>query len=208
MPLKRPYTIALTGGPCAGKTTLLERLRAANTIMGRQVLFVPEAATMLVHRGLVIGQDVVHFQTETMRLQLQLESEAWEQAGKQNAPCLVVCDRGTLDGAGYCTREEFEAIAAGFGQNRSTLAARYDLVVHLASTAVDNPSAYTLENNHARHETLEQAVKQEHRTLQAWAGHPNRAIVSSATSFEEKISQAIHVIERAVSAYQPAADQT
>ena len=198
MPLTRPFTIVLTGGPCAGKTTLLERLQTAKAITGRQVLFVPEAATMLVQRGLVIGQNVVHFQTETMRLQLQLENAAWRQAAAQSAPCLVICDRGTLDGAGYCTREEFDAIAAGFGEDRLTLAARYDLVVHLASAAVDNPGAYTLENNHARHETLEEAVAQEHRTLRAWASHPNRVVISSATSFEEKIANAIHAIKNAI----------
>ena len=198
MPGNRPYTIALTGGPCAGKTTLLNQLRGMESIAGFEPLFVPEAATILVGRGLVIGQDVVHFQTETLRLQLELENAALREAGTLGRACVIICDRGTLDGAGYCTRAEFDAIAAGFGQSRVSLAQRYDLVVHLVSAAVEAPAAYTTGNNEARGETLEQAVAQEQRTLEAWAEHPNRVIVGCPESFPEKTARARAAIEQAL----------
>ena len=192
----KPYIIALTGGPCAGKTTLLEKLHEANEIAGHTSLFVPEAATILVSRGLVIGQDVVHFQTETLRLQLELENEAIRNAHTIGHPCVIVCDRGTLDGAGYCAVEEFDGIAAKFGESRESLARRYDLVVHLASAAVEAPDAYTTSNNAARGETLEEAIAQEQRTLAAWESHPHRVIVRSPGTFAEKLVLAIELIER------------
>lgn len=190
----RPRVIVLTGGPCAGKTTLLTRLEQLKVIAGHELLFVPEAATILVSRGLVIGQNVVHFQTETMRLQLQLEREAIHRAQNLDHPCAIICDRGTLDGAGYCSALEFDAIAAKFKEKRATLAARYGLVVHLVSAAVEAPGAYTLDNNTARIENLEEAIAQEHRTLQAWATHPNRHIIGCPDSFEKKLDDAIECI--------------
>ena len=196
---KRLFTIALTGGPCAGKTTLLGRLEQLGSIAGHKLIFVPEAATMLVHRGLVIGEDVVHFQTETMRLQFELEQTALQEAETAGRPCAIICDRGTLDGAGYCSKEEFDAIAASFGESQASLAKHYDLVLHLVSAAVEAPGAYTTENNDARVEkSLEAAIAQEHRTIDAWQSHPNRVIVGSSDSFEHKIQQAIQVITRAL----------
>lgn len=190
----RPKVIALTGGPCAGKTTVLARLRRMKRIAGHELLFVPEAATMLVARGLVIGQDVVHFQTETLRLQLQLENAAMRRAQSLDRPCVIICDRGTIDGAGYCSEAEFDAIASSFGEDRTSLAARYDLVLHLVSAAVDAPDAYTLDNNEARIESSEEAIAQEHRTLQAWATHPSRHIIGCPHSFEKKLDDAIECI--------------
>ena len=197
---QHPYVIALTGGPCAGKTTLLNRLQRMDSIAGHTLVFVPESATILVHRGLVIGQDVVHFQTETMRLQLQLEQQAINAALDWKKPCAIICDRGTLDGAGYCSREEFNAIARGFGQTHDSLAQRYDLVVHLVSAAVEAPEAYTTGNNAARIETLEEAIEQERRTLDAWREHPNRVIVRAEGSFEDKVERAITTITDALRA--------
>lgn len=194
----KPFVIALTGGPCAGKTTLLDRLRKADTLAGRKLLFVPEAATILVGRGYVIGEDVPAFQTEVLRLQLELEGEARARAATLEAPCVIVCDRGTLDGAGYCSPEVFSGIIATFDQTRESLAQRYDLVVHLVSAAVEASEAYTTGNNAARIETLAEAIAQEHRTRDAWAGHPRRVIVESPGTFEEKIGAAIEAMERAL----------
>ena len=45
------YLIVLTGGPCAGKTTALERLAGFLRERSFRVFTVPEAATMLFGNG-------------------------------------------------------------------------------------------------------------------------------------------------------------
>ena len=45
------YLIAITGGPCAGKTTALERLAGFLRERSFRVFTVPEAATMLFSNG-------------------------------------------------------------------------------------------------------------------------------------------------------------
>ena len=199
----RPYIIALTGGPCAGKTTLLSKLESIGRIAGRKLLFVPEAATMLIARGSVTRGNVREFQSEVLRLQLQLEDAARQQANDAEEPCVIVCDRGTLDGAGYCSPLVFGEITTRFGKSAQDLARRYDLVVHLTSAALEAPAAYTISNNDARNETLDEAIAQEYRTREAWATHPNRIIVTSSEGFQAKLDQAIAAIERAVIDHSP-----
>lgn len=195
--MQRPATIALTGGPCGGKTSLLEELRSRESLAGHKLLFVPEAATILLNGGHDFLPNVRAFQTEVMRLQLKLEDEARERAHAAGAPCAIVCDRGTLDGSAYCSPQMFTEIAAGFGQTRETLARRYDLVLHLVSAAVEAPEAYTTANNAVRREkNLEAAITQENLTRAAWAEHPNRIMVGSATGFADKLDTAIQAIHR------------
>lgn len=194
----KPYIIALTGGPCAGKTTLLHRLQALGELAGRKLVFVPEAATILVGRGHVIGQNVREFQTEVLRLQSELEDRAIAEAEASGEPCAIVCDRGMLDGAGYCSDDLFAEIVKAAGQDQHALTARYDLVIHLVSAAVDAPEAYTTGNNTARHESLEEAIEQERRTLVAWERHPNRVVVASSQGFDRKMDAAIAAMRTAL----------
>ena len=46
--------IALTGGPCAGKTTALAEIKDDLTMLNYKVLLVPEAATLISAGGAMI----------------------------------------------------------------------------------------------------------------------------------------------------------
>ena len=201
----RPCMVALTGGPCAGKTTLLSRLLECGSIAGRRLLFVPEAATILVDRGYVIGENVREFQTQVMLLQRELEDAAIAEARALGKPCVIVCDRGMLDGAGYCPPEMFVQIMDDVGVDAQELADRYDLVLHLVSAAVEAPEAYTTGNNEARIETLDEAIAQERRTAEAWAAHPRRMVISTTRGFEAKMNAAMAAIRRAFTRSSPEA---
>lgn len=84
----------LTGGPCTGKTTLLESLGS----IGYQI--VPEAATLLIKSILDNGDeallnDIKKFQLILFKKQLELESKAVLDKD-------VFIDRGIIDGIAYC----------------------------------------------------------------------------------------------------------
>lgn len=84
----------LTGGPCAGKTTLLNLLKENGFDT------VPEAASIIIEESLASGSDCLpwkdnpSFQNRVFELQLELEQE---NRGKE----LVFFDRGVLDGYAY-----------------------------------------------------------------------------------------------------------
>jgi len=116
--------IVLTGGPCSGKTTLVEHLRAAGCATA------PEAAIQVIGEltaelGLE-GQRAwrnthwAAFQERVARLQIECERAA--QCGGAD---LLVCDRGLLDGIAYCRYRGVEPPPVLLDLVRS---ARYDQV--------------------------------------------------------------------------------
>ena len=189
--------VALTGGPCGGKSSLMNALRERGSLGGRELFFVPEAATILINQGHDVT-DVVNFQTEVLGLQLELEGEAIRQAQERDVPSVIICDRGTIDGSAYCTDEQWSQIVDAYGCTRDELSSRYGLVVHLASVAADVPEAYTTGNNEARFEDLEGAVAQEQRTLAAWSAHPNRIVLRGYPTLAGKLEAAIAAIELSI----------
>ena len=85
-----------TGGPCGGKTTSLERVRAFLAQYGIRVYIVPEAATMMWTNGIVPtdmknGDDWVNFQATLMQLQFHLEDLFYNHGRKDwETFCCVV----------------------------------------------------------------------------------------------------------------------
>lgn len=73
------YRFVITGGPCAGKTTAMERLQVFLRERGFRVFVVPEAATMLFINGaspadLASVKCEEAFQDFVINTQLQLEN--------------------------------------------------------------------------------------------------------------------------------------
>ena len=94
---KTPRRIVLTGGPGGGKTTACDILRRE---LGKHVAFVPEAATMLFMGGFPRYENphcVEYQQRAIYAVQVNLEqTQRMQYPGR-----ILLCDRGTLDGAAY-----------------------------------------------------------------------------------------------------------
>jgi len=91
-----PRRFVLTGGPGAGKTAALELVRRT---FCPHVVLVPEAAGILFAGGFPRGGGPEHAraaQRAIYHVQHELEILALT-----HAPALVLCDRGTVDGAAY-----------------------------------------------------------------------------------------------------------
>ena len=73
------YKIAITGGPSAGKSTCLEKIKSVFTEKGFRVLCVPETPTMVVYAGGMIlmsqfnSQQRVKFQALLIKFQMYAE---------------------------------------------------------------------------------------------------------------------------------------
>ena len=87
--------IVLTGGPGGGKTTAADLFRRE---LGKQVVVVPEAATMLFAGGFPRYEEPHAkraIQAAIFHLQKNLEDVQNAEFGDR----ILVCDRGTIDGA-------------------------------------------------------------------------------------------------------------
>lgn len=192
--------VALVGGPCSGKTTMLERL-AKNPELQNRFLVVPEAATLLLPGFLAVKAESVgpehpwqkHLQRAIIATQLGLEATYAAHAAKNNIP-LLVCDRGLLD-AGVYTSDGLGILEHEFGITPQGASDNYAGVIHLESLAVTAPHLYSKSNNKTRYETLEEAREVEARTLVAWEGHPNRLVLTGSELEDKHTKAAAFIIE-------------
>jgi thymidylate kinase len=201
------YKIVITGGPCAGKTTSLEKIKKEMSEKGYRVFSVPEIPTMVVVAGGMIlmskfnTHERIHFQSLLMRFQMYAEDYFTKLAEMSKSPSIVLCDRGVVDPYAYVSKEEFQAIMDEEGWSWVTLRdRRYDRVIFLSSAACGAEDYYTLDNNVARSEGIEVARHLNQRTLEAWTGHPHLTIVANnpKETFDDKINAAVKAVEKTV----------
>ncbi len=199
--------IALTGGPCAGKTIVLDAIKER---FGDDVILVSEVATQLLEvpydqGGIgVPGRDLEWSQEwqdrfQAMIIEKQLADEMFhvQQADLRERPTIVVCDRGVLDGAAYLAggREEF---LQKFHLEEGKCFGLYDTVIHLNSLATDNPAHYDelKTTNPSRFEPVERAKELDEKLFQVWEGHENHVRVPSADGVEAKIELCLGEIQK------------
>jgi len=110
---RRPvFRLALTGGPCAGKTSALNRITDRLELEGFQVVRVPETATIVLGGGLSPqrlsqGRQTA-WQTHFIRTMIMLEDNFVQLAAVEHEdelrassphpppPLVLICDRGTM----------------------------------------------------------------------------------------------------------------
>ena len=185
--------IAITGGPCAGKSTALSWINEEFTKKGYKVLFVPETATELITGGVApwTCETDIDFQTAILKLQLAKE-EIFEEVAQHlydAQKVLIVCDRGTLDGKAYIEKHNFDKILNNLHLTETQLKDSYDAVFHLVTAAKGASEFYTLANNSARTETIEEAIANDDKIISAWTGHSHFRVIDNSTDFKKKMQR-------------------
>lgn len=163
--------VVLTGGPGAGKTAVLEVIRKQ---FGPHVEVLPEAVRIVFRGGFPrrpTRSATRCAQRAIFRVQEQLE----RMADEEGTAAVTLCDRGLLDGLAYWP-DDPAAFLAEVGQDRASLLARYDLVIHLL--APRGSEAHHIDP----------------RILGLWEGHPNRVILEAAQDFLPKLDRVIAVL--------------
>ena len=189
--------IVLTGGPCAGKTTALTWINNYFSKRGYSVLFVPETATDLITNGIAPWTCETNYDYQTFQIRLQkLKEQIFDEAAKKlkNDKILIVCDRGVLDNKAYMKNVEFKRVLNELGTSEVKERDSYDAVFHLVSASKGKEEVYTLANNAARTENLEEARALDDKIISAWTGHPHFRIIDNSTEFEEKLERLLKEI--------------
>ena len=200
------FKFVITGGPCAGKTTGMERLQVFLRERGFRVFVVPEAATMLFLNG-AFPDDLAKvacqeaFQNFVIKTQLTLEDCMHAYARSLNQKAVILCDRGIMDGSAYVDDETWAKVLRSVGMDCvAAREGRYDAIFHLVSAADGAESFYSLSNNNARHESVDEAKSMDKKTQRAWNGHPRHIIVDNRNgrSFERKMEQLVSMVAASV----------
>ena len=179
--------IALTGGPGGGKTTAADMLRRE---IGDRVVVVPESATMLFGGGFP-RSDELEARMAAQRAIFHVQRNIEELQSARFPGRVLLCDRGTVDGAAYWPASAGDFFAE-FDTTLEDELARYDAVLFFETAAVGDFSIET--GNPVRTESNAEAVALDSRMRELWSQHPNFVLIHHNHSFMAKLFEGLHVL--------------
>lgn len=190
VPRHAPRFVAITGGPGAGKTAVLEVVQRE---LCEHVVVLPEAASILFRGGFPrlrtdLGRRAV--QRAIYHVEVELERQALDDG----RAAVVLCDRGTVDSAAYWTGPP-GSLWSELGTTLDAELARYAEVIHLRTPPEGN--GYDT-SNPLRTETPEEALALDRAILETWSAHPRRTVIDSQVDFLDKLRLAIAAVARVV----------
>ena len=176
--------IVLTGGPGAGKTAVLELIRQS---FCSHVKVLSEAAGIVFGGGFPREKDAgTRRAAQRAIFFVQRELEA---AAESDNPAIVLCDRGTIDGAAYWPGPD--DLWSSVGTTIVDQLRRYDAVLHLRTPPLDQGYNHL---NPLRIESAAEAAAIDDRIAAAWAAHPKLFAIGAAPDFLSKAARALEVL--------------
>lgn len=180
--------IAVTGGPTAGKTALIETLFLS--FSGRLGV-VQEAASLLFRAGFPRSREPKHLAVQERAI-FHMQTALEDLVSLDKPGRALLCDRGTLDGLAYWPGAE-ESYFSAIGSTMEKELARYDYVLH-----VDVSPPYDFQPNTLRVETEAEIIALNERLQRAWRLHPRRTILPAEIGFIDKIQWASEFLDKAL----------
>lgn len=184
------WQIALTGGPCAGKSRALINLKRYFEKKGYKVIIVEETATESIVSGITPWEcDTEAFQTLILSRSINKAETVLQVTDTWKRDVIVIYDRGLADCKAYMPLDMYNQTLKKFGLTPNDARDQYDLVIHMVTAADGAEEAYTCKNNKARKETPEQARELDKKTRNAWAGHHHLVVIDNSTDFSQKLKR-------------------
>jgi predicted ATPase len=176
--------IVLTGGPGAGKTAVLELIRQS---FCEHVRMLPEAAGIVFGGGFPRNGSA-DWHRASQRAIFHVERELETAADSENR-AVILCDRGTVDGAAYWTApgDLWSAVGTTLQQQLE----RYCAVIHLRTPTLEN--GYN-RSNPLRIESVADAVAIDNRIAALWEAHPRRFVVEASKNFLDKAARVLEIL--------------
>lgn len=183
--------IVLTGGPGGGKTTAADLFRRE---IGEAVVVVPEAATMLFSGGFPrVEEPGPRRSIQRAIFEVQRNLEEVQQARFPDR--VLLCDRGTVDGAVYWPGGA-DAFFEAMGTTLDEQLARYDAVLFFETAAVGGLSIEG--GNRYRLESVDEAVALDERLRELWSQHERFYFVPHQQSFLAKITAGLAILRSVI----------
>ena len=180
----QPRHVVLTGGPGAGKTALLELIRQS---FCSHVKVLPEAAGIVFGGGFPRGESL-GLRQAAQRAIFYVQRELETAADSEN-PAVVLCDRGTIDGAAYWPTQD--DLWSSVGTTHEEQLKRYDVVIHMRTPAIEYGYNHS---NPLRIESAADAAAIDARIARLWERHPKRIVVEATPDFIEKAIRALEIL--------------
>lgn len=204
-------TVVITGGPCAGKTSVASHIDRA---LGSDVLIVPDVAKHLqqvfprpeMQRDTGSKLAVMrHLRTAAAQVQGELES-AYLAVARKLEVRLIICDGGLLDSAAYWPEGVGNFLSA-LNVHKEELCAGYRAIIHLQSLAASQPRLYDELSRQHRRPPLSEAQLADQIIRRVWSSHDNYEFVTTNVT-EDQLQQKVTERIRALLAEEKASETT
>ena len=162
--------------------------------IGEGIVIVPEAATMMFSGGFP-RYDEEHAVRAVQKAIFHVQRNLEDVQAAKYPERVLLCDRGTLDGAAYWPGEPATFLEA-MGTTAEDELARYDGVIFFESAAVGGMGIEG--GNPARRESLEEAARLDGELRSIWEKHPRFKVVHHSPSFLKKIAFGLSIMEEMV----------
>eukprot|EP01060_Flectonema_neradi_P003303 TRINITY_DN1211_c3_g1_i2.p1 TRINITY_DN1211_c3_g1~~TRINITY_DN1211_c3_g1_i2.p1 ORF type:complete len:449 (+),score=70.87 TRINITY_DN1211_c3_g1_i2:49-1395(+) len=194
--------IALTGGPCGGKTTTMAKLEERLRNLGMQVFVVPEAASLITNAGAGLkstcggsAEAIKSWVINKLKMQQTIEDSLFRIAVASEKASVVICDTGLLDSVIHLPdRETWLEVLSKLDLTEQAIFSRYDFVLHL-STAAKGAEMFYYATHEAGCYTKMQAIEIDHTLRDAWGNHARFSSVENpqveGSGIEEKTKHAV-----------------
>jgi len=127
---------------------------------------------------------------------MSLEDVFLKIAVESKQRCVIICDRGVMDGSAYTDQNVWQALLDETGWNTIQLRdRRYEAVIHMVTAADGAEQFYTDENNQARYESRDEAIALDKKLVNAWVGHPHFSIIGNKDEgFQKKVDKCVESV--------------
>ncbi len=184
----RTCRVVLTGGPGGGKTTAADLFRRE---IGSRIVIVPEAATMLFTGGFPRRKEegsIKATQSAIYHVQKNLETIQLSTFPDR----ILLCDRGTLDGAAYWP-DSPEDFIKSLNTSWEEELGRYDAVLFFETAAAGGLSIEG--GNPHRIESLKASLELDKSLREIWGKHKRFTLIRHESSFLQKIHTALATLK-------------
>ena len=184
--------ILITGGACAGKTTVLEIIKEYLIDNDYKVTIIEEVPTKLINNGITpdkIGR--MEFQELIIKTQIDNEKNC-------DYDGVVVFDGSSIDSMKFITREEFDKYTKKYNTSFEEIINGYDGILFLETVAKDFPELYSNENNKARLTDVGAAVVRNDKLFNIYNSSSKIYLIKPEKDIENKKKKVIEVIEKIV----------
>ncbi|MBE5821480.1 MAG: hypothetical protein E7311_02690 [Clostridiales bacterium] len=194
--------IVFTGGPSAGKSKIIQKLKEYLERLGYQVFIISETSTEIINAGFKWWDNSIEtniYQKLIFKYQLDKENNiitAIEEANMDNV--IILLDRGLMDGKAYMDAEDFRNMAKKYAFSETNIYMRYDTVIYLESVSIQFPEIFSDENNKARKSNVNQAKVFDEKVKEIWKKHHDFIEVKAYQTFEEKYENVLKEIKKII----------
>ena len=179
--------IVFTGGPCAGKTKIINNIIPRLKELGFNIIFIDETARNLINDGIIPKKDynyTLKFQDAILKIQNNKEM-VHESFADSNT--IVIYDRAIFDNRAYLENDDdFKKMLKENNIPYLNTLDKYDLVINLVSLSAYEIKNYKYEKDEERQENIEDAKLLDSKTSDAWVKHRNFRLILPKENIKEK----------------------